>query len=515
MENFTMPKVQVPVFSDRVVRIADYGAVGDGMTMNTEAFARAIEACSLAGGGTVLVPAGMWLTGPIGLKSGVNLHVERGAVVVFSPNPADYPVVAGSFEGRETVRCMSPLHGEGLENIAITGQGIFDGSGQAWRPVKRFKMTDAQWTKLVAAGGVVDSETNVWWPSRQALEGARAVPELLKAGRRAISDFAAYRDFLRPNLLALNGCKRVLLDGPTFQNSPGWCLHPRLCEHVTVRRVTVRNPWYAQNGDGLDLESCRYVQVHDCEFDVGDDAICMKSGKDEEGRRLGKPCEYVTIRHCIVYHGHGGFVIGSEMSGGVRNIEVSDCSFLGTDTGLRFKSTRGRGGVVENIRIRDIRMKDIAGEAITFDLYYGTKADGNPAPVSEGTPQFRNIHIRDTVCIGARTAVYMRGLPEMPVKDVRFEHVLIQADRGVECAHAEEIRFSQVSISAKSASLFRLHNTRKVELERVSALSNVETFLDVTGDNTGQIRCDGLDAGKAETVLRHGPEVDRREIAGI
>jgi len=517
-ETMAMPEVEVPSFPDRTFRIDDFGAVGDGTTMNTEAFARAIEAAAAAGGGTVLVPAGMWLTGPIGMKSGVNLHVEKGAVVVFSPHPEHYPLVESTYEGLRTVRCQALIYGEDLVNIAITGQGVFDGSGEAWRPVKRGKMTESQWRKLVVSGGVVSEGGDVWWPSRQAMEGERAVPRLFQEGRGNAENLLPYRHYLRPNLLLFTRCRKVLLDGPTFQNSPSWCLHPWLCEHVTVRNVDVRNPWYAQNGDGLDLDSCRFVRVHDCRFDVGDDAICMKSGKDEDGRRLSAPCEYVTIRHCTVYHGHGGFVIGSEMSGGVRNIDVSDCTFIGTDTGLRFKSTRGRGGVVENIRIRNIRMKDIAGDAITFDLYYGRKtaeADVEPVPVSEETPQFRNIVIRDTVVKGAACAVRLRGLPEMPVNNVHFVRMTLEADRGVECAYAERIRFSDVAVAAKSDALFRLHNAKGVELERVRALAETAALLEVTGNDAGQIHCSELSAEKAETVLRHGPEVDRANIRGI
>src|SRR5687768_12631193 len=176
--------------------------------------------------------------------------------------------------------------------------------------------------------------------------------------------YNSIKDFLRPNLLLLTNCKYILLDGPTFQNSPAWCLHPLMSENVTVRNVTVKNPWYAQNGDGIDVESCKNVLIENSVFDVGDDGLCMKSGRDEAGRKRGMPTENVIIRDCIVYHAHGGFVIGSEMSGGARNIWVSNCTFIGTDVGLRFKTARGRGGVVENIFVDGVDMTDIAGEAI-------------------------------------------------------------------------------------------------------------------------------------------------------
>ena len=217
-----------------------------------------------------------------------------------------------------------------------------------------------------------------------------------------LAEYAAAREFLRPVMISLVECHRVLLDGPTFQNSPAWNIHPLLCEELVIRNITVLNPWYSQNGDGLDLDSCRRVAVYKCRFDVGDDAICIKSGKDEYGRRRGRPTEDVVIVDNVVYHGHGGFTVGSEMSGGVRNILVERCTFLGTDVGLRFKTTRGRGGVVEKIWIRDIQMNDIPTDAIGFNMYYGgeapTEARGGrraaprPAmPVNEGTPQFRDI----------------------------------------------------------------------------------------------------------------------------
>ena len=210
---------------------------------------------------------------------------------------------------------------------------------------------------------------------------------------------------MRPVLLYLESCRNVLLQGVTFQNSPNWCLHPLLCENLIVDQVMVRNPAYAQNGDAIDVESCRNVLVVNSSFDAGDDGICLKSGRDEQGRRRGRPTENVVVDGCTVFNGHGGFVVGSEMSGGVRNIWVNDCQFLGTDAGLRFKSCRGRGGVVENIYIRNISMADILGDAVTFDLFYGGKSVieqlesgeriNNIAaePVGEGTPVFRNIDI--------------------------------------------------------------------------------------------------------------------------
>ena len=343
---FAMRKVELPSIPARAFNVTDFGAIGDGASLNTAAFAKAIEACSKAGGGRVVVPQGIWLTGPIQLKNNIGLHVERGAVIQFSRRFDDYPLVRTTWEGSPAVRRMSPIYGVQLENIAITGEGVLDGSGEAWRMVKKSKLTEFEWRKLVASGGVLDKSGETWWPSTEAMNGAALVRSLDKRGA-PIEEYAAAKEFLRPVLVSLTECKRVLLDGPTFQNSAAWNIHPLMCEDLVIRNITVLNPWYSQNGDGLDLESCRRAVVYNCHFDVGDDAICLKSGRDEFGRKRGRPCEEIVISDCVVYHGHGGFTVGSEMSGGVRNVVVRRCTFLGTDLGIRFKTTRGRGGVVE------------------------------------------------------------------------------------------------------------------------------------------------------------------------
>jgi polygalacturonase len=334
MPKFEMPRVPEPKIPRRTVSITNFGAVPDGKTLNTDAIARGMAALADKGGGRLIFPPGIWLTGPIGLKSHVELHLEEGALVQFKPDYNLYPPLQLDIKGRPRTVATSPIHGENLQDIAITGRGVMDGSGDAWRPVKKYKMTENQWKQLLGApGSVLETNANLWWPSREAKERERQ-----EGGHR-------------PNLLKFVNCRRVMLEGVTFQNSPGWNLHPLLCEDVTIRNVTVRYPWYSQNGDGLDLENCRNAVVRDSRFDVGDDAICLKSGKDEEGRRIAAPTENVLIENCIVYHGHGGVTIGSEMSSGVRNVRVNNCLFMGTDIGLRFKSQRGRGGVVDKIYI--------------------------------------------------------------------------------------------------------------------------------------------------------------------
>jgi len=424
---FTMEKVCLPDIPDNRVSLTEYGGRGDGMTLNTQAFASAINSLSEKGGGTLVVSQGVWLTGPIVMKSKINLHLESGAIILFSEQLDLYPVIETNFEGVRAKRCQSPISGSDLHDIAITGNGIIDGNGRFWRPLKREKVTENQWKALTSTSGTV-KDGRMWYPDNNRVN-------------------------IRPNMLSLTRCKNVLLQGVTFKDSPCWNLHPLMCENVTIDGVTVKNPGYAQNGDGLDLESCRNAVIVNTLFDVGDDAICIKSGRDKEGRERGMPTENVIVSGCTVYSGHGGFVIGSEMSGGARNISVSNCQFLGTDNGLRFKSTRGRGGTVEKIYIRNISMTDISGDAIRFNLHYGTKFEPNKEieklPVDETTPSFRDIHIESVSCNGADHAFFFNGLPEMPVRDIFIDNVNITASNQSVFKYCENIKQNNVNVVVK------------------------------------------------------------------
>lgn len=468
---FKMQAVTEPQIPANSASLADFGGVPDGTTMNTEAFRKAIASLAEQGGGRLTVPRGVWLTGPIELKSNIELHLEEGAMVFFSPNRADYPLVDSYFEGVKSRRCMSPLTAVNAENIAITGSGVFNGNGQNWRPVKRGKMTDGQWKEL-CKGGALNKKGDVWYPTAQIrdIDADKASYYKRAYSENTEEAWEALHDYLRPALLSFIGCKNVLLEDATFENSPAWNVHPLMCENITVRNVTIRNPWYSQNGDGLDLESCSNVVVTGCSFDVGDDAMCIKSGRDEEGRKRAMPTQNVIIRDCRVYHGHGGFVIGSEMSGGARNILVDNCLFIGTDTGLRFKSTRGRGGIVEDIFIRNIGMTDIPGDAITFDLYYGGKSpleivgtDGSkPAasvpPVDETTPSFRSISVDGVTCSGAKRAIYMNGLPEMPIKDITISNSTFKAQEGAVLNYTDGLTLDGVKITAADGEAIKKYN---------------------------------------------------------
>ncbi|WP_419874840.1 glycoside hydrolase family 28 protein [Candidatus Pristimantibacillus sp. PTI5] len=519
---WAMTEALLPEIPDYSVRITDFGAVGDGRTDNTDAFRQATEACVNAGGGRVVIPPGIWLTGPIKLASRLELHAQNGAVIRFSKRFDDYPLIASQFEGKPSIRCQSPLDAEGADHVAITGKGVFDGGGEAWRPVKRWKMTDKQWERLLRSGGIVDEADGIWWPSAAAMEGAAVLERLIGEGKREPADYLPCRDFLRPNLLSFRRCSRVLLDGPTFQNSAAWNLHPWASEHVTIRNVTVRNPWYAQNSDGLDIDSCRNVVVEDCTFDVGDDAVCLKSGKDEAGRELGMPSEYIMIKNCMVYHGHGGFVIGSEMSGGIRHVHVSDCTFMGTDIGLRFKSARGRGGIVEDIVIERIRMTDIAGEAISFHLFYeGVEGSGTvrdeEVPVTIGTPVFRNIHIIDVHCDEADKAFLVNGLAEMPLEGVTVQGLTAASRQGVVCHHVKRLTLADVTLFTEEGPLVKLHQSRDVEIIRLGGAGGAsdEAMLAVTGSSTARIECRDPRTAVTQRSVRASDEVDANAAVRI
>ncbi|MBR1735702.1 MAG: glycoside hydrolase family 28 protein [Firmicutes bacterium] len=445
MERFNFD-ITIPTFKDSTYNIKDFGAKGDGRTKDTQSIQSAIDKCSENGGGKVVIPRGIWFTAPITLKSNVELHLESGAVLYFSTDINDYPLINTSFEGFFTYRCISPIYAKECVNIAITGSGVIDGNGGAWRPKKKFKLTDRMWKDCIESGGVVlEGKEDMWWPSQSALDGhLNLVPNPEKLKNK--EECEKYRDFLRPVLVNFTNCKNILLDGVTFQNSPAWCLHPWLCENLTIKNISVRNPWYSQNGDGIDVESCKYVKVSDSTFDVGDDALCVKSGKNEDGRKLGKPCEYVIFENCTVYHGHGGFVIGSEMSGGVKNIKVSSCTFIGTDTGLRFKSCLGRGGLVEDIFIDDINMTDIAKEAIIFTMGYDMDTKEGQTVDDIEVPEFKNIYINNVNCVGAGTPIVISGLSRKPVHDIHLNNVTINSSKDIKTENAENIEMDNVNI---------------------------------------------------------------------
>jgi polygalacturonase len=506
-----LPVIQQTAFKKDSFQITKYGAVSDGITLNTKAIQSAIDACNKKGGGVVVVPAGLWMTAPLEIKSNVNLHLQKGALLQFTKDFSQYKLTEGNWEGLPQMRNQSPLWATNATNIAVTGSGIVDGGGEAWRQVRKEKLTESQWNKLVASGGVLSDNGRSWYPTEQWKAASKMKNPGVISPEKNAEFYNSVKDFLRPNLLVFTKCKRVLLQGVTFQNSAAWCLHPLMSEDVTVRDVTVKNPWYAQNGDGIDLESCKNVLIEGSTFDVGDDGLCMKSGRDEAGRQRAMPTENVIIRNCTVYHAHGGFVIGSEMSGGARNIWVNNCTFIGTDIGLRFKTTRGRGGIVENIFIDNIQMKDIPGEAILFDMYYaaqdpialnGEKRElpkVQALPVTDATPQFRNFVIKNVVCNGAAKGIFIRGIPEMHVKQVLLENITLQAEKGIDCQEATGITFRNIKMISKNTNpVVDIINSDQLVFDKLTYSSDTQLLFRVAGDRAKNIRILNTDAGKAK-----------------
>ena len=499
---FEMAKVQRPDIPVRQVNIEDFGGVGDGVFLNTEAFAKAIDVLSQAGGGRLVVPTGVWLTGPITLKDNIDLHIRPDAVLLFSTDRDLYPIVETVFEGLDTKRCLAPINADGAKNIAITGGGTIDGNGDSWRQVKKSKISPSQWKALLKSGGFTNANGDLWYPDSTSYRGsvvsdAFNVPQ----GLTTEEEWNSVKTYLRPVLIGIRNCENVLLEDCLFQNSPCWNIHPLMCKNVIINNITVRNPWYSQNGDGLDVDSCENVLVINSSFDVGDDAICIKSGKDEDGRRRARPCRNLIVDNCIVFHGHGGFVVGSEMSGGVENIKVSNCRFLGTDVGLRFKSCRGRGGVVKNIYIEDIVMMNIPTEPLLFDLHYGGKSaveaaaegaspfDVEYVEADETTPQFRDIYIKDVVCSGAARAMYFNGIPEKNIENIVVEDCEIVSTKGADLRYSDGVQLRNVNITQSEGQGYSVANCKNVLIEDCTDASGSES-LNVFQHNSSNVKID-------------------------
>ena len=453
---FSMSKVKAPVFKNNKLSVVDFGGLGDGYTLNTQAFSQAVDALSGRGGGTLIVPPGVWFTGPIVLKSNINLHLEKGALILFSPDFNLYPLVNTIFEGLETRRCQSPISARNAKNIAITGQGSINGSGEAWRPLKKSKVTDLHWKSVIKSGGVLKDPT-YWFPSAKSLKGESLSDMNVPRGKLTDLDWISIKDFLRPAMINFIECENVMLQGILFENSPSWNIHPLMCTNLIVDNISVRNPSYAQNGDGIDVESCKNVLILNSNFDVGDDAICIKSGKDEEGRQVGIACENIRISNCRFVEGFG-VAVGSEMSGSVRNVLVQDCTCENTYFAVSLKSPRGRGGIIENIKYENITQYYHIREfqdcrwfrgAINIDMFYShdkTVTD-EKIPRTEGTPSIQNVLIKNiSVDTFAGNAIFLYGLPEQYLKNITLDNITATAKNGMKVNNVNDLIMKDIMI---------------------------------------------------------------------
>lgn len=440
--------VKLPEFKSELYNILNYGAVEGGVESVTDAINTAIMECSKNGGGKVIIPRGLWLTGPIFLKSNVCLTLEDGAYVTFSKNKEDYPIYHGNWEGIDRLRATSPINIKDCNNVAIVGNGIMDGNGDLWRGIKKWKVTEKEWQRLLKKSTYVlpMKETEVWYPTKTAYEG------VLKGESTDILEAREYYDYYRPDLVLIRDSDTILLDGVTFENSPAWNVHPLFSSNLTIRNCFIRNSYAAQNGDGLDVESCRYVHIHHNKFQVGDDGICIKSGKNKEARKIKVPCEDVYIHDCDVFEAHGGFVVGSEMSRGVRNVTIENCNFIGTDTGVRFKSALGRGGVVSDILIKNIRMTNIKEEAFIFTMGYALTSIGveGKEKVShesiEDIPVFKDIKLENITCINAKKGISIDGINRDTISNITFNNVLIKCDEFIKIKSAKDIKLINTTL---------------------------------------------------------------------
>ena len=395
------------------VSIADCGAIPDGATLCTEAFNKAISTLTKQGGGRVVVPEGVWLTGPIMLKDNIELHLQQGALLCFSPDKRLYI----DPKGKPDAKVYPCIRASKRKNIAITGKGVIDGGGQQWRPVKRQKMSEVEWNQYKEMGGQVTSDGSLWYPWQ------------MNNGYPDIADTPKQQEGRRNDLVRFSDCENVLVEGVTMQNSPRFHLHPCYCTNLIIDGVTVRSEWNVQNADGIDLSDCHQALIVNSTVSVGDDGICMKSGKPSKSHSLSG-CEDIVVENNIVNHAHGGFVLGSETAGGVRRMVVRHNTFSGTDVGLRFKSGMDRGGQTEQLFISNIMMNDIKDEAIVFQCDYVNRQAGDEGNVPtfsaeelRWAPQFHDIHISNVVCRGCHTGIKAAGIAGMGcVKDITIEN---------------------------------------------------------------------------------------------
>ena len=399
-----MNEPMLPTIPEYTVQLTDFGGVGDGVTDNTEAFTKAISALNKKGGGHLVVTAGIFVTGPIVLKDRIDLHLERNAMILLTPDREKH---------LKNGKAQPGISASKRSDISITGQGIIDGNGEWWRGVKRSKVSDTEWNAYKRMGGTITPKGDLWYPF-----DLKAFPN--------VADTYEAQEKIRTHLVRFTDCERVLLQGVTLQNSPKFHFVPQRCQDVVIDGLTVRCMWNAQNGDGIDPSQCRNVLIVNNTVDVGDDGICLKGGAGAAGAKNG-PCENILIQDNTVFHAHGGFVIGSEFSGGMVNIVVRNNTFSGTDTGLRFKSAPERGGKTQNIWISDIYMSDIQGEAVVFETSYADRPVGRDDAMAAETenflPNFQDIHIQNVVCRDARVGITASGTLQM-IHDITLKDCL-------------------------------------------------------------------------------------------
>ncbi len=459
-----------------VFNVLEYGALRDGKTKITDAVKKAIDAAAELGGGTIYFPAGEYLSGPIHFKSNITIYLDAGSVLRFSDDYEDYlPFVKSRWEGTVGMNFSPQFYAYRVENIAIIGHGLIDGQGKKW------------WNYSNEIKKIKSEKKNIPWSKYQQMH--KEMNQEVKA-----PDTYQWQEghFMRPPMFQAFECKNILIEGVSIQNPPFWTINPEFCENVTVTGVTIINPADSPNTDGINPSSCSFVHISNCHISVGDDCITIKSGRDEDGRMWGKACQNITITNCTMLAGHGGVVIGSEMSGDVRKITISNCVFDGTDRGIRIKTMRGRGGVVEEIRVDNIIMKNIQTEAIMLTTEYKVTKEELP---SQRTPIFRNIHFSNITATEVKSAGSLLGLNEMWIDDVTFNDINISAETGFGIQNSKNIGFHDVTINVQKGPAIFVSKALNLELDGIKTLTPIqnEALIELKNvENTYIYNCNPL-----------------------
>ncbi len=422
------------------LNVLDYGARNDGVTSSTAAIRSAIQAAKAAGGGTVYIPAGKYVTGPIELVSNLVLDIDPGAILRFPASREGLTFTKGRLEGTDGMTPVPLIGGHDLENISIRGRGTIT-------------TDNAEWVKLVRQPEGVNARA-IWGNILRSLNANIPVPD---------ADYEKAAPALRPSFIRTMDCKNVLIEGIHIVGSPMWTIHILYSQNVVIRGVTVET-YPGANTDGVDIDSSRDVRISDSYFDTGDDGICLKSGKDADGLRVNRPTEDISITNCTVHHAHGAVVLGSETSGGIRNVVASNITCRGTEKGVRIKSTRGRGGLVENIRFDHWTMDGVP-EAINVTNYY-TRAPAEP--VSKRTPVFHNIAISNMTITGSPVAINIEGLPEMPVTGLQISNIIATSKTGMKAYNTRGLELHNVQVNAESGPAFLVRDSTDLLLDSVS-----------------------------------------------
>jgi polygalacturonase len=476
-------------YSDSSYNIVDFGAVPDGETLNTKFIQGAIDVCFKKGGGTVYIPSGSFLTGPIELKTNIRLYIESGAVLLFSDDPQHYPPVRTRWAGTMCYAHHPLIFAREAKNVTICGAGIVDGQGGAW------------WQNFAEAR----NQTNYEPQTKIEKEFAR----LNRGISGGYMEWAHYH--FRPPLVQLYSCENVMIRDVTLQNSPFWTVHPLFSKNINIENVTIKGPHDSPNTDGIDIDSSSQIRIQGCHISVGDDCIVLKSGLDQDGRDIGIPTEDVTIMNCTMYAGHGGVVIGSDMSADVRNVVISNCVFNGTDRGIRLKSRRGRGGIVENVRVSNIVMQEVE-EAIVLNMFYES---GPPHPsVADAIPIFRNIQMSQIQISNSVKFGYLRGLQDMPLQNIRLSDITCNIQTGLECQDVKGLDLYDIKVKVEKGpalkcinvsdlnihgfdpgpytkqldSFINLESSHSVCIDQCNIPSAMTHFVELSGPSTRDIR---------------------------